>query len=390
MRKTGVSRIMRTVTRITAVTAMVAGLCAAAPQAWAADGQSSSKPVVVVSHLNNPRQLVLVGNDELLIAEAGKGGTIKSTGPDGEPTFVGATGSVSVVYLPQYARNTTPTRIVKGLMSAAGPDGSFAVGSDGVAARTKRAIFVQETYAPPGTALPATLKAQNGRTLVAQPYHAAHPFANIARYERLHDPDHHGADSDPYAVIARQHDYLVADAAGNDVLRVSPLGTIKVFHVFKNVRTGSCAKQADPGPKFPGCNFVPTSLATDAAGHVYVGGLSSEAPRQAQVVKLSADGKKVLRIWHGFTSVTGIAVNSRGTLYVSELEGKEAHPADPRITGVLTRITSKGVRSHRDVPFPAGIAINSNNQVYVVAWSVATEAGLAGPGTSGQVWRMNW
>jgi hypothetical protein len=384
---------MRTVTRISAVTAMVAGLCAAAPQALAADGQGAaarSKPVVVVSGLNNPRQLVLVGNDELLIAEAGKGGSIKATGPDGETTFIGNSGSISVVYLPQFARHTKPNRIVRGLGSGAGEGGVFAVGSDGVAARSPHGpIYIQETFAPPGV-LPKSLKAQNGRLLYARPYGAVHPFANITRFERLHDPDRHGFDSDPYAVIARRNDFLVADAAANDVLRVSNSGRISVFRVFPNVRTGSCAKQHDPGPRFPGCNFVPTSLATDAAGHVFVGGLSSERPRQGQVVELSADGKRVLRRWHGFTSVTGIAVNSRGTLYVSELERPESHPAGPHVTGVLTRISRKGVRSHRDVPFPAGVVVNSRGVVFVAAWSVASEAGMGGPNTSGQVWRLNW
>jgi hypothetical protein len=381
---------MRTVTRISAVTAMVAGLCAAAPQALSA-GAASSKPVVVVSGLNNPRQIVLVGNDELLIAEAGKGGTIKTTGPDGEPTFIGATGSISVVYLPQYARHTRPTRVVRGLMSGAGPDGSFAVGSDGVAARTPHGrIFIQETYAPPGV-LPTSLKRQNGRLLAAaRPYHSVHSISNITRYEKVHDPDHMGFDSDPYAVIARKTDLLIADAAGNDVLRRSSDGRLHVFHVFKNVKTGPCAHQADPGPKFPGCNFVPTSLTTDRAGHVYVGGLSSLTPNQGQVVKLSADGKHVLRVYHGFSGVSGLAVSPKGVLYVSELFGTEQHAPNPQIQGIVTRISPSGHRSERDVPFPAGLAVSSTGTLYVVAWSVSAENGLAGPGTSGQVWRMNW
>lgn len=379
---------MRTVTRISAVTAMVAGLCAVVPQAVA--DAASSKPVVVVSGLNNPRQIQLVGNDELLIAEAGKGGTIKSTGPDGEDTYIGATGSISVVYLPQFARHTTPTRVVRGLMSGAGQDGSFAVGSDGVAARTPHGpIYVQETYAPPG-ALPASLRGQNGRLLAAnRPYRATHAIANITRYEKMHDPDHKGFDSDPYAVIARKSDLLIADAAGNDILRRDSKGHLHVFHVFPNVKTGPCAHQADP-PGHPGCNFVPTSLATDRAGHVYVGGLSSLTPRQAQVVKLSADGKHVLRTYHGFSGVSGVAVSSKGVVYVSELFGTEKHPANPQIQGVLTRIAPNGHRSHRDVPFPAGLAVSTTGTLYVVAWSVSSENGLAGPGTSGQVWRMKW
>jgi hypothetical protein len=381
---------MRSVSRISAVTAMVAGLCAVVPQAVQA-GAAPSKPVVVVSGLNNPRQIVLVGNDELLIAEAGKGGTIPATGPDGEQTFIGATGSISLVYLPQLARHTRPTRVVRGLMSGAGQDGSFAVGSDGVAARTPHGrIFVQETFAPPGV-LPAALKRQNGRLLAAnRPYRSVHAIENISRFEKVHDPDHKGFDSDPYAVLARKSDLLIADAAGNDVLRRDARGHLHVFHVFPNVRTGPCANEHDPGPTFPGCNFVPTSLTTDAAGHVYVGGLSSLVPRQAQVVKLSADGKKVLRTYRGFSAVTGLAVNSHGVLYVSEFGGIEKHPVNDMIQGVVTRISPSGHRSSMDVPFPAGLAVSSTGTLYVVAWSGSPETGLAGPGTSGQVWRLRW
>lgn len=381
---------MRVVTRISAVTAMVAGLCAAVvPQALSADA-AGSRPVVVVSGLNNPRQIVLVGNDELLIAEAGKGGTIKATGPDGEPTFIGATGSISVVYLPQFARHTRPNRVVRGLMSGAGEDGSFAVGSDGVAARTPHGrIFIQETFAPPGL-LPPSLLRQNGRLLVApHPYGSVHAIANISRYEKVHDPDHLGFDSDPYAVIARASDLLIADAAGNDVLRRSSDGRLHVFHVFHNVKTGPCAKQEDP-PGHPGCNFVPTSLATDRAGHVYVGGLSSLTPNQGQVVKLSADGKHVLHVYHGFSGVTGLAVSAHGVLYVSELFGTEKHAPNPQVQGIVTRISPSGHRTSRDVPFPAGLAVSSTGTLYVAAWSVASENGLGGPGTSGQIWRLNW
>jgi hypothetical protein len=337
-----------------------------------------------------------VGDDELLIAEAGIGGKHKVSSPEGD-LYLGATGSVSVVYLPQQARNTTPTRIVKHLMSGAGPDGSFAVGSDGVAARkTHGPIFIQETYFPPAALSGTGVKYQNGYLLRADPYHKALRKANISRFELKHDPDGMGKDTDPYAVIARgranHFDYLVADAAGNDVLRVDRRGHVHVWHVFPNVRTGKCKTQKDPGPNFPGCNFVPTSLATDREGHVYVGGLSSETPRQGRVVKLSADGRHVLHTYRGFTSVTGVAVSRTGVLYVSELEGKEAHPIDPQVTGVLTKISKSGERHHQDVPFPAGVAVNSRGLVFVVAWSISPGTGFAGHGaaTSGQVWRMRY
>jgi hypothetical protein len=344
---------------------------------------------VVVSGLNNPRQLSLVGADELLVAEAGEGGPTKITGPEGD-TYIGASGSISAVYLPQYAKRTAPNRIVTGLMSGAGPDGSFAVGSDGVSARAPHGpIFVQETYAPKD-ALPAPFGSrQDGRLLRARPYRSGLAIvADISRYEGKHDPDGQGFDSDPYAVLALTGGVeLVADAAGNDVLRIGRTGHISVFHVFANIRTGACKNQADP-PGHPGCNFVPTSLATDRHGHVYVGGLGSEMPGQGRVVELSSDGRHVLRTWKGFTSVTGVAVAPSGAIYVSQLEAAETHPVAPQVVGVLTEVGKHGHRTNVDVPFPAGVAINSHGTVFVSAWSVAPASGLAGPGTSGQVWRL--
>jgi hypothetical protein len=385
---------MRTSIRIGAVLAVAAGLCGFAPQsAIAHDDHGSKGPVVVVSGLNNPRQLDLVGEDELLIAEAGKGGDLATIpDPEGGNQGIGTSGSISAVFLPQFAKNTSPNRIVTGLMSGAGADGSFGIGSDGVAARsTHGPIYIQETFFPKD-ALPESLaRTQDGKLLKARPYSdRLHKVADISGFEAAHDPDGKGFDSDPYAVIARKHDLLVADAAANDVLRVDKHGKVHLFHVFPNVRTGACATQSDPDPSHPGCNFVPTSLATDRHGNVYVGGLSSLTPGEAQVVKLSPDGKHVKRVWHGFTAVTGVAVSRDGTLYVSELFATEQHPADPQIQGVLTKIKSNGHRSHMDVPFPAGVVVNRHGTVFVAAWSVAPETGLAGPGTSGQVWRLRF
>ena len=346
----------------------------------------SSAPVVVVKGLNNPRQLSLVDGVELLIAEAGNGGsTGPIDGPEG-PTFIGTSGSISAVWLPQFVRNQSPHRIATGLISAAGEDGSAATGSDGVSARhLGDPVYAQVTAVPPDTVSPEVAKAQNGK-LVRIKHGRPVPVADIFGYEAAHDPDGHGVDSNPYTVLARSNDELVADAAGNDVLSVDKHGRISVFHVFPNVTTGACAGQADP-PGFPGCNFVPTSLATDRAGNVYVGGLSSLTPGEAKVVKLDRSGKHVLQTWGGFTAVTGLAVGRDGSVYVSQLFAPEATPGGQ---GVLTKIGWNGQRTNVDVPFPAGLAVDTFNNVYVSAFSIAPVGGLGVPGidSSGQVWRL--
>ncbi len=350
-------------------------------------------PVVVVSGLNNPRQLSLVHDDVLLIAEAGKGGNVATiTDPEGGTQGLGYTGSISAVLAPAYGHNRSPHRIVTGLLSAAAkgspqePKGSGAVGPDGVSARSLNRIGIIETTF--GPAVPAAAKSRDGHLLLARPYGVVRPIADISGYEAAHDPDHLGVETNPYAVLAYRAGWLVADAAGNDVLYVRH-GRISVFHVFRNVTTGACAGQEDP-PGHPGCNFVPTSLAADRYGNVYVGGLSSLTPGEAQVVKLNRWGHTVRR-WVGFTAVTGVAVGRNGSLYVSQLFAAEAHPANPMIQGVLTRVYH-GSRTNVDVPFPSGVAVDRHGTVFVSAFSILPDTGAGVPGldTSGQVWRLHF
>lgn len=387
----------------------VSALALAAPLAVAAAGAAGATParpaprppghVVVVAGLNNPRQLSLVDNAELLIAEAGKGGTIPA-GADpesGDATFAGATASVSAVLAPQLARNQSPRRVITGLISVAGQDGSAATGADGVSALNRRSpIYVQLTDIPAGV-LPASLeRSQNGKLIQARPYGRTSVVADISGFEARHDPDRHGVESNPYAVLAQPNRLLVADAAANDVLSIDRRGRVTVLHVFGNITDGACAAQQDP-PGFAGCNFVPTSLATDRWGNIYVGALGSLVPNEGRVVKLDPSGRRVLRTWTGLTAVTGLAVAGNGDLYVSQLFAPEAAPINPAVQGVLTKISANGRRTNVDVPFPTGVELDRWGNVYVSAFSIAPSTGLADPtsgavvpGTSGQVWRLRF
>jgi hypothetical protein len=366
-----------------AVAALGVGLMAA-PAHATAQHHGATGPAVVVSGLNNPRQLAFANHgNRLLIAEAGKGGRITSfSGPEG-PNFVGRSGSVSGVWFPWRANNWHPHRIVTGLMSAAAKDGSAATGSDGVAVGRHGKIYIQETFVP--VDLPKDLAAQNGMLLKSRPFGHPSAVADITGYERANDPDGYGFDSDPYAVIPYYGGHLVADAAANDVLWVAPWGGIFLFHTFFNVTTGACANMEDP-PGHPGCNFVPNTLTSDRWGNVYVGGLSGLTPGEAQVVKLDNTGI-VRKTWVGFTSVTGLALGAHGALFVSQLFADEANPPNPAIQGVVTRISASGKRTNMDVPFPTGLALHGKN-LYVSAFSIAPSTGLGAPGTSGQVWRI--
>jgi len=403
------SRFIKSATTVAAASALVvAGFASAAyPHDGRGDGRSHdrdrhhhhhdyssgpSDPVVLTNGLNNPRQLDLVDGKVLLIAEAGAGGTT-CQGEGEDAMCIGATGSISGVLFPQAGTNREHKQLVTGLISGAGPDGSFAVGSDGVAQRSvHKSIYIQETFAPPD-ALPAGIPGeQSGQLLKAHAFGPAVPFADITGFETANDPDGHGFDSDPYAVIARRHDLLVADAAGNDILRVDHHGNVSLFAVLPNVVNDLTTAERGPA----GADFVPTSLALGPDGDVYVGGLVGEVAGAGQVVKLDGRTGAVKQVFEGFTTVTGVAVGPDCSLYVSQLFAPQAAPITPDVNGVLTKVTRDGVHHDIDVPFPAGVAVDHSGNVFVSAWSIAPAGGLSNvpPGvtvdTSGQVWRLHF
>jgi hypothetical protein len=339
-------------------------LTSAAPAA-ATDTPAPGNPVVLVSGLNNPRQLVLLGGRSLLVAEAGRGPQVGVCAQDGGCSS--GTGAIALVRN-VWAEPPAVERIVTDLFSDAAPDGGFAVGPDGVSARSLDLVYIAMTG---GASLAATrIDPQLGKLLLS--WHGRlRTAADISAVEAELDPDGLGVDSNPYAVLTlpdgRQ---LVADAAGNDILEVRGRH-VRVFAVL---------------PNHDGNEPVPTSLALGPDGTVYVGELNGEHPGTARVWKLSRTGQIVDWI-DGFTTITGLALGPTGVLYVSELFGGASV-----LPGQVTAVLRNGSRVHYPVPFPAGVAVDLDRHVYVSAWSISDEDGVdLGSGVTaapGQVWRL--
>jgi hypothetical protein len=408
------------------------GLAGPASAGEGGAGSQDDGPVVVLTGLDNPRQLNWGADDTLLVAEAGSGGDTCSTPPPGEaappeasgPHCVGLTGGITSVADPGDVVGATAERVVDGLFSIAGPDGSSAVGSNGADATDVPGGYIVAETAIAGGVPPSMAAApgaqQLGHLLVVASGGGQQfvlPYADIAGAEADQNPDGAQIESNPYATLfvdptpggrpGTDGYALVADAAANTVWKIQPdLSAVPADCVI--------AQPADPVACIPPYEitvfatfptppdddvtpeFVPTSLATDHDGNVYVGGLGSLLAGEAQVVEYSAGGEELHR-WGGFTAISGLAVDGNGThLYVSQLFGTNPEAATQGAPGNVVRVDiDAGTYQSLDVPFPGGVAVDDRDRVFVAAFSVSPAAGLpatdqapATPG--GQLWRIDF
>ena len=225
-------------------------------------------------------------------------------------------------------------------------------------------------------------------------------LADLMAYELKHNPDGqkqfdssgtpYDALSNPFSMTATKWGLLIADGGANDVLRVDPrTGRMSTFFVPPTARTPECLQpgaQANPGTV--GCDPVPTGVVAQGR-HVYVSTLGGEAPGAAAIWKLDGRTGKVLRVWSGFTSLTGVAVSPHGTLYASEVvynapETEEPPPGfDPSTVGRITRI-DHGRVTHAPVTMPTGLEY-ANGRLYATSWSIASFLGIPHAGRLVQV-----
>lgn len=343
-----------------------------------------SDPVVVATGLNAPYKLTMGPDGAVYVAEAGTGGPDCATvvGPEGDEVevCVGDTGSVTRI------AGSSTSRTVSGLPSAMlgeEPLGPHAVDFDsngqlhvivglGGDVATRTALGDDQF----GT----LLRIGNSGTPVV--------VADLVAFEEASDPDEDdpgnaGPDSNLFGLAFDGNDALVADAGGNDLLRVTPAGAISVEAVFPPTLV-------DPPPFIPApgqipMQAVPTSVEVDSTGDITVGQLTGFpfVVGDANIWNVDAGTSTVAH--SGFTNTVDHAVADDGTIYVLEFAANgllaEEGP-QPALIQVRTDGTRKTLLYGNELPVPGGVAVDSNGMVYL---SVCT---LCGPG-QGMVWRID-
>jgi hypothetical protein len=139
-------------------------------------------------------------------------------------------------------------------------------------------------------------------------------------------------ESNPYALAhAPGGGWYVTDAAGNDVLKVSRNGAIKVVYVTRPQRMVITAEAA-AATGLPACTAgekfafegVPTDVEVSRTGRLFVsllpGGPESPAlGARGKVVKVNPRTRKSRLVASGFVGATNLALAPRHRMFVTEL-----------------------------------------------------------------------
>ena len=149
-------------------------------------------------------------------------------------------------------------------------------------------------------------------------------------------------DAHPYAVAEAPNGWYVADAAGNDILKVTRSGKIRVVAVLEPVVT-RITKKAAKAFGLPNCadgldaafEPVPTDVEVAKNGSLVVsllpgGPEDPSAGARGQVVRVDPKSGNQKVIAGGFAGATNVALGG-GKIYVTELFG-----------GKISQINSKG------------------------------------------------
>jgi hypothetical protein len=345
-----------------------AGLRAA--KARTSSGGNHGGVTVVADHLNNPRGLELAG-DALYVAEAGRGGPTCLPPPD--EVCIGLTSTVTKV------DDGRQRRVVRGLLSIAGPDGTFATGVDDVSVADRGGgLFMIVTGGPcelpPG--LPPEAVRQVGKLLRAKDGRKP-VVADITAFECANNPDGSVVESNPYSVYALSNRHqVVADAAGNSILDVRD-GKVSLLAVIPDSPNGT--------------DQVPTSVTRGPDGAFYVGTLAEGAGNGGANVWRIVPGQAPEVFVSGLTAVVDVAFGPDGSLYACEFSTdiENFSPA-----GAIVRVRPNGRRTvlgEGSLFFPGGVAVSRRGRVYVSNWSVLPATGGAAPfppDARGQVVRL--
>ena len=155
---------------------------------------------------------------------------------------------------------------------------------------------------------------------------------------------------------------VVTNAAGDIFVanRGNTAGTLGSGSVDEYSATGKLLHVLTTGVS------LPSSLAVDSQGNVYVGNYITDKYGHSSVEEFGADGT-LIRTFTGMTNVESVAVDSSGDVFVAclngNLNGGKGYVEEFSATGVLLRVLTSGISK------PVSVAVDSIGDVFVSSYS---------------------
>lgn len=358
-----------------------------------AGGATAPRLEVVAAGLDNPRKIFVGPTGVVYVAEAGSGGNhgthrcLRSC--------IGLTGSVVKI------EKGVATHVVTGLGSLSLPGGQDAEGPAAAVLEGARYVVLMQDMEIDARGVNKVGLPHAGK-LLSTPAGKVAPrtIADLAAFEAAHNPDRGAGpgrsyaqpsiDSDPYAFVPYRGGYAVVDAAGNDLLWVSPGGAISVLAVFptRAVRL-SAAERRQHRPRAPAVlhvQSVPSSVVVGPDGALYVGEFTGWPYRigTARVWRV-APGKSPSVFASGFTNISDLAFDGRDLLVLEMASKGLLNSAAP---GALIRVAPNGQRTilaSAGLIAPTGLAV-ADGSIYISNYGTSP---ASAPGPHGKVVRLS-
>ncbi|HEU5080364.1 MAG TPA: ScyD/ScyE family protein [Opitutaceae bacterium] len=302
--------------------------------------------------LNNPRGLALAADGSLYITEAGSpivpGPSTPSITTGQGTLYYNTTGSIA-----RYANGSLGT-VLSGLPSLFNSTSGEVSGAHGIGLWGDDLYYTVGLGADPAARSTSSEFAGFGQ-LMLLPSGGSTPqaFADISAFEGLNNPAGGPVDSNPFQILPTANGIFVADAGGNSILNVSSTGTVSLVATLPTAPAG-----AEP---------VPTGVATDSFGNLYVSQLTGFPFPVGGSSLYRIDGSMPTPIATGFTNVIDLAAGPNGHLYLLEFAQHGLLSGDPSgalwevdpVTGEKTLIIDQGLTT------PSAIAVGADGTIFV-------------------------